>query len=136
MSAGTRSCCAGRGAMADDPIGAALHADAEAARAEIRAKGIVCPSCGKNMADLDESHMLTLTQGREYEDAPLRAPAAKCEYGALVQLGTASFEEVRAAANVALFDDFRERYDEACAEMMGTGPANFTGLLDVLGDQP
>jgi hypothetical protein len=120
-----------------DPIGDALHADAEAARAEIRAAGIVCASCGVNMADLGESHMLTLTQGREFEDAPLRAPTAKCEYGALVQLGTASFEEVRAAASVALYEDFRACWDEAVSQqIVGTGPAHFTGLLDTLGSQP
>jgi hypothetical protein len=40
-------------------IADAIHADAEAARAEIRAAGIFCPSCGVNMADLPEGHMLT-----------------------------------------------------------------------------
>ena len=30
-----------------DPIGDAIHADAEAAREEIRACGLICPSCGK-----------------------------------------------------------------------------------------
>ena len=31
-----------------DAVAAALHAEAEQAREEIRAAGIACPSCGKN----------------------------------------------------------------------------------------
>jgi hypothetical protein len=108
-----------------DPVGDALHADAEAARAEIRAAGISCPSCGVNMADLDESHMLTLTHGRESEDAPLKAPTAQCNYGKLVTLAASSpmtdgdFEAWQAAANIALMDDFRRREHEAFARILG-----------------
>jgi hypothetical protein len=126
--------------MADDsadPIGDALRADAEAALAEIRATGLTCPSCGVNMADLPESHMLTLlTRGREYEDAPLKAPTAQCDRGPLVHLN--GFEAIKAAANISLWDNFRKAEDEAFAAIIGT-PApghEYTGLLDVLGDQP
>ena len=114
--------------MTDDPIGDALRADADAARAEIRAAGIVCPSCGVNMADLDESHMLTLKHGREYEDAPLEAPTAQCNYGQSVPLAnragmsTAEFEVIEAAANVALYDDYRKNLAEAFDKLLG-GPA-------------
>ena len=116
--------------MSDDPIGDALHADAEAARAEIRAAGLVCPSCGVNMADLPDGHLLTLTHGRQYENAPIEAPTAKCEYGPLVMLG--EYDKFRAAANVSLHDQFRKAEAEAFAKIIGTGPPNFTGLLDML----
>ena len=114
--------------MTADPIGDALHADAEAARAEIRAAGLACPSCGVNMADLPEDHVLTLGHGSQREDAPAEAPAAKCVHGALVVLATSSpmtdaeYQRVRAAANIALMDDFRKREAEAFAQMLG-GPA-------------
>jgi hypothetical protein len=49
--------------MTADPVGDALRADAEAARAEIRAAGIYCPSCGISMADLPGDHMLELGMG-------------------------------------------------------------------------
>ena len=42
--------------MSDDPIGDALRAEAEQAREEIRAAGLVCPSCRKNAADIYGSH--------------------------------------------------------------------------------
>lgn len=116
--------------MTADPIGDALRADAEAARAEIRAAGLICPSCGVNMADLPEDHLLTLTHGRQHEDAPIEAPTAKCEYGPLVMLG--EYDKFRPAANISLHDQFRKAETEAFAKIIGTGPANFTGLLDAL----
>ena len=113
-----------------DAVAAALHAEAEEARAEMRAAGIACPSCGVNMADLPEGHLLTLTHGRQHEDAPIEAPTAKCEYGPLVMLG--EYDKFRAAANISLHDQFRKAETEAFAQIIGTGPANFTGLLDTL----
>jgi hypothetical protein len=110
-----------------DAVAAALHAEAEEARAEIRAAGIVCPSCGVNMADLPDSHRLVLDPGGiDWERAVKRPPSALCASGELVSLDGASFETWQAAANVSLYDDFRARFDEA---LFGTGPANFTGLL-------
>ena len=115
-----------------DPIGDALRADAEAARAEIRAEGITCPSCGVNMADLPGGHMLIVSREEPY--------TAECKAGepaslALSPVNDDAFAKWQAAANVALWDDFRKREAEAFERITGTGPANFTGLLDVL-EQP
>jgi hypothetical protein len=44
----------------EDPIGDALHADADDAREEIREAGLVCPSCGKNAGDVFGRHCLIL----------------------------------------------------------------------------
>ena len=102
-------------------IGDAIHADAEAARTEIRAAGTICPSCGVNMADLPRDHRLTI--GREYEDAPLSA--AQCNYGTAAGLATrspmsdAEYETWQAAANISLYDEFRKAEDEAWAKMLG-----------------
>jgi hypothetical protein len=87
--------------VTDDPIAAALHAEAEEARTEIRAAGIVCPSCGVNMADLPQDHKLVL-------DSPQDQPAyVKCADGERVSLRDADYEAVRAAMNVGLVDEFR-----------------------------
>lgn len=126
--------------MTADPVGAALAADAEAARAEIRAAGLVCPSCGVNMADLPEDHMLTLTHGRESEDAPLKAPTAQCNYGKLVTLAASSpmtdadFEAWQAAANISLHDQFRNAEAEAFAKIVGKREPGheYDGLLSAL----
>jgi hypothetical protein len=122
--------------MTDDPIGAALHAEAEDARAEMRATGIACPSCGVNMADLPHDHKLVLdTGGVDWERAVKRPPSALCGSGTLVSLDDASFETWQAAANVSLYDDFRARFDEAVStQIIGTGPPRFTGFLGALGD--
>ena len=119
-----------------DPIGAALHAEAEEARAEMRAAGIACPSCGVNMADLPRDHRLVLDPGGiDWERAVKRPPSALCASGELVSLDGVSFETWQAAANVSLYDDFRARFDEVVSsEIIGTGPARFTGFLDVPGD--
>ena len=122
--------------MSDDPIADALHAEAEEARAEMRAAGLVCPSCGVNMADLPHDHRLVLDAGGiDWERAVKRPPSALCGSGELVSLDGASFETWQAAANVSLYDDFRARFDEVVSsEIIGTGPARFTGFLDVPGD--
>jgi hypothetical protein len=119
-----------------DAVAAALHAEAEEARTEIRAAGIVCPSCGVNMADLPDGHKLVLDHGGvDWERAVKRPPSARCGSGKLVRLEGASFETWQAAANVSLYDDFRARFDEAVSiQITGTGPAHFTGLLDALGE--
>ena len=115
--------------MTADPIGDALHADAEAARAEIRAAGIVCPSCGVNMADLPDGHMLTLSgDGKPDEKGMEHNWTAQCGAGKLVRLSDdvpmsdADFQTWEAAANISLYDDFRKREAEAFDKLLG-GPA-------------
>jgi hypothetical protein len=111
--------------VTDDPIGDALHADAEAARAEIRAKGIVCPSCSVNMADLPDGHMLTLSgDGKPDEKGMEHKWTAQCSSGKLVRLsddvpmGDADYQTWQAAVNISLYDDFRKREDEVFARLM------------------
>lgn len=116
-----------------DLVAAALHADAEAARAELRAEGIVCPSCGVNMADLPDGHALAMADG---PDGPY---TAECRAGQRVQLNGAApmsdadFALWQAVAKVSLWDDFNRRWDKAVRkEIIGEGPVQFTGLIDVL----
>ena len=132
--------------MHDDPIGDALRADADEARAEIRAAGIICPSCGVNAADLPDDHMLELDHGGvDWAKAEKRPATAKCQAGALIPLPVEppfdddSFAVVRAAASVNLLDTFREAQDKAFSQMLGwdirgeVPPApKFTGLLATL----
>jgi hypothetical protein len=115
----------------DDPIGDALRADAEAARAEIRAEGIACPSCGVNLADLPGGHMLVI-----YADA-VTGWAAECRDGTAARLSVttmddAGFSSWQNAASIAVWDDFRRREDEAFRRIIGDGPGEYTGLLSVL----
>jgi hypothetical protein len=116
-----------------DAVAAALHADAEAARAEMRALGVTCSSCGLNMADLPDGHALVMSHEEPY--------TARCATGPLVTLAASSpmtdaeFGTWKDAANIALWDDLRRREDEAFKRIIGEGPANFTGLLDVLGSE-
>jgi hypothetical protein len=110
-----------------DLVAAALHADAEAAREQIRAAGITCPSCRVNMADLPEGHALAMSHEEPF--------TARCEAGNLVALAGAEFGTWQDAANVSVYDDFRRREAEALKRAVGTGPANFTGLLDVLNSE-
>ncbi len=91
-------------------IADAIHADAEAARAEIRAAGLICPSCGVNMADLPDDHDLALSCREPF--------TARCRNGKLAEL--AEFETVRAAANISLYDEFRKRENEAWDRILGT----------------
>lgn len=109
-----------------DLVAAALHADAEAARAQMRALGICCPSCGLNMADLPDGHALALHDGPGET-----AIGAECSLGSPALL-VGSFDLLKAAASIAVYDDFRRREAEAFKRIIGEGPANFTGLLDVL----
>jgi ribosomal protein L37E len=104
-------------------ISDAIRADAEAARAEIRAAGIVCPSCGKNAADIYGQH--------QYEDLDdVGVPSAvlsmsgslKCTAGTPVAAGTMGYEQFQAVANIALLDEFRRREDRAFEDILGTGP--------------
>ena len=93
-------------------IAAAIHADAEAAREEIRAAGLICPSCGENYADLIGRHCLVLVM----DDG---TPWCECRAGVQVLLGqlrmsrvgaAKALEEMQAAANIAAMDEvwFRE----------------------------
>ena len=119
-----------------DAIAAALAADAEEARAELRAADIACPSCGVNMADLPDDHKLVLDHGGiDWERAVRRPPSALCGTGRIVWLDDSRFETWQAAANVSLYDDVRTRFEQALAtDIIGTVPAHFTGFLDLLGD--
>ena len=66
--------------MSADPIGDALHSDAEAARAEIREAGIVCPSCGVNMADLPYEHSLEFSGGSLPASFPLSSVTVRTHF--------------------------------------------------------
>jgi hypothetical protein len=80
-------------------IADAIHADAEAAREEIRSAGLICPSCGQNAGDLLGRHCLVLIK------EPDRAiPVAECRDGRRVPLE--DWNTIHAAANIALMDDF------------------------------
>ena len=90
-------------------IAAAIHAAAEAAREEIRAAGLICPSCGKNYADLIGRHCLILVMDDD-------APWCECRDGAQVLLGqllmarigpAKAWEKMQAAANIAAMDEVR-----------------------------
>ena len=108
------------GGIPETEISRAIHADAEEARVVIRAAGIVCPSCGTNAADLANDHMLDLdTGGVDWVRAEKRPATAKCAAGTLVPLDDASFETWQAAANVSLYDSFREAEDKAWSQMLG-----------------
>jgi hypothetical protein len=102
-----------------DTVGDALRADADDARAEIRAAGVTCPSCGVNMADLPRGHMLA------YEDSPERSWTAQCSHGKLVTLAgkspmtDAEYQTWQAVANISLYDQFRNAEDEAFSRMLG-----------------
>lgn len=123
-------------------IADAVHADAEAARAEIRAAGIACPSCGVNLADLPNVHMLVLDMGAvDWERAERRPRTARCQDGTLVPMDDASFETWQAAVNVNLYDKWREAMDAEWSKEMGFDVRGewppfpgFTGLADVLRD--
>jgi hypothetical protein len=132
--------------MSDDPIGDALRADAEDARGEIRDAGLVCPSCDRNAAGLFGRHcliMITRTpvsgdRGFGHPVALIGEPEYSCECrdGQRVILTGAGFETWKAAANIALMDDFWFRDTIAFArDFLGTGPGpgNLTGLLSFLG---
>ena len=123
-----------------DPVGDALRADAEAARAEVRAAGIICPSCGINAADLPRDHMLEMDHGGvDWVKAEKRPATARCAAGAIVPLDDADFETWQAAASVNLLDKVRETEDKAFSEMLGwdirgetQAALRFTGFLEAL----
>ena len=123
--------------MTDDPIAAALKADAEAAREEIRGEGIVCPSCGQNWADLIGRHNLIMVMDDD-------TPWCECRDGAQVLLGSLlaarigpakAWEKTQAAASISVADEVWRLETIAFERIIGTGPANFTGLLSIL-EQP
>ena len=111
--------------MTDDPIGAALHADAEAAREEIRDAGLTCPSCGQNYADLITGHCLILIMAAE------RKVEAECRDGQRAECVT--WDDMRAAANISLADEvWRQETIAFARDVIGTGPGDFTGLLSLV----
>lgn len=106
-----------------DLVSRALHADAGAAREEIRAQGVACPSCGVNMADLPEGHRLAVIPG-------LEDGFAECRAGQRADI--TEFGPLQMTANVSLWDEFRRREAESFKQIIGDGPADYTGLLDFL----
>jgi hypothetical protein len=115
--------------MNDDPIGDALHADAEAARAEIRTAGIVCPSCGKNTGDIFGRHRYEKPDGL----IALGCDVIKCADGVPVLSADLTYEQLKAVANIDLADDaWQAESDYFDKHVIGTGPPNFTGLLEAL----
>lgn len=115
-----------------DLVAAALQADAEVARAEIRAQGLVCPSCEVNLIDLPDGHALVSAGG---DGVPW---TAECRNGAVVTLAPSSpmsgeaFATWQAVATISVWDDFRRREAESFRAIIGEGPTNFTGLIDIL----
>ena len=109
--------------MSGDPAGDALRADAGQARDEIRAAGLICPSCGKNAGDLFGRHCLVLEtrapvsreRGFGHPVALTGKPetACECRDGRPVVLTGADFGTWQAAANIALMDDFWFREEQA-----------------------
>ena len=115
--------------MTDDPIGDALHADAQAARDEIRAEGLICPSCGQNYADLISRHRLVLIMAGE--TAGPGAIEAECKDGHRAECRT--WDAIKAAANISLADEIWRQETAAFArDIIRTGPGDFTGLLNIL----
>ena len=121
--------------MSGDPIGDAVHADAEAARQEIRESSygqLACPSCGKPAGDiLGTGHCLILIPS--CEPGPGAIVEAECRDGQRTVCGTG--DDMMAAAGISLADEVWRRETIAFDRIIGTSPANFTGLLSVL-EQP
>ena len=120
-----------------DPIGDALRADAQAAREEIRAEGLICPSCGQTWADLIGRHSLVMIMADD-------TPWCECRDGAQVLLGrlliarigpAKAWEKMQAAASISVADEAWRLETIAFDRITGTGPAEFTGLLSIL-EQP
>jgi hypothetical protein len=122
-------------AVSDDPIGDAVRADAEAAREEIRASSygqLACPSCGKPAGDiLGTGHCLILIPS--CEAGPGAIVEAECRDGQRAVCST--WDDMVATANISLADEVWRHETIAFDRIIGTGPANFTGLLSVL-EQP
>ena len=106
-----------------DLVARALKADADAARAEIRAQGITCPSCGVNMADLPEGHRLAVIPG-------LEDGFAECRDGQRADITGSG--PLQMAANVSLWDTTHRLEAESFKRIIGDGPGDYTGLLDIL----
>jgi hypothetical protein len=106
--------------VTDDPIGGAIRADAGDARAEVRAAGVICPSCDVNMADVPRDHRLVLDLGGvNWALGQKRPPAARCAVGTVADLTGASFETWQASVTVSLWDDLRAADEAAFAKLPG-----------------
>lgn len=126
--------------LRDPPAGVSdpIAADTQAAREEIRTQGLICPSCGHNWADLIGHHNLILIMTDD-------TPWCECRDGAQVLLGSLltdrigrakAWEKMKAAANIALADEvWRQETIAFDRDIIGTSPADFTGLLSIL-EQP
>lgn len=122
-------------------ISRAVHAEAEAAREEIRSAGIHCPSCGQNVADLTATgHGLEFSEG----DLPATVAAggtAQCPGGQPADLrehltGRAAdmYETVKALATVGVLGDYNRRFEQVAAEQIIGPPRTepFEGFLSIL----
>ena len=89
---------------AKDAIADAIRADAESARTEIRAMGILCPSCGINMADLPDGHHLELSG--------TGIPVASCGPGKTVTLDGTDWDALQAAATITVFEEMHRLEDK------------------------
>jgi hypothetical protein len=111
-----------------DPAGDALRADADDARAQIRAAGITCPSCGASAADLaGTSHAVEFSGGTLPGSLP--DGTAKCAEGSPVPLAGAGFDDISRLAQVDLLDAYERNWQAEMDKICGTGPAGFTGFL-------
>ena len=109
-------------------IADAVRADAAEARAEIRAAGIICPSCGKNAADLiGTDHEVAFSGGNL--PASLPDGTAKCADGEMIPLAGADFETIKFLANLELLAAMDKAWAAETDKIIGTMPARFTGFL-------
>ena len=109
-------------------IADAVRADAAEARAEIRAAGITCPSCGQNAADLiGTCHEVEFSGGNL--PASLPDGTAKCEDGQPVALADAGFETISLLANVELLGAMDKAWAAETEKIIGTRAPRFTGFL-------
>lgn len=114
----------------ESAISEALRADAESARAEIRAAGIICPSCEVNMADLPAGHSLAV-----YGEAGI---VTECAAGEPFTLAAGDglppmspCSAWQAIVNIQVWDDYNRCMDVAMRELIGEARGEFTGLLDI-----
>jgi len=109
-------------------IGDALEADADAARAEIRKAGIVCPSCRLNMADLPAGHLYAFSAGGMVTALGGHG-TVKCQAGSERPMADLDFDSIKAIANIKLLDDFNASFDEQIFGPIRGMSGRITGLL-------
>ena len=103
--------------LPETAISRAVRADADAARAQIRAAGFICPSCGTNMADLPADHGYEFSSG-DFGSFLSGYGTARCGSGETVTAAGLDFEASRSLVNIDLWDKVRAAEDAA---LFGTG---------------